>query len=214
MGCISIKLRTSKLETTAYAGQFSTEGMNKTTWISTNWNRGKERKKQLRHRLHQSPINESTKTKPRSFSSRDCAYTSKTLPKNGLFTLPHTSPMVTGAYRTATVKATKVAKASFEVNVSTSQHIQNHFMKRTWPKCLIGPVISEFPSVRWKNLSHCQELTCEKHLDPEFPRKAKPLEKVAPKGHKESGISFKRICWKNSSNLLQTSHLYSSHYQN
>lgn len=35
--------------------------MNKTTWISTNWNRGKERKKQLRHRLHQSPRNESTK---------------------------------------------------------------------------------------------------------------------------------------------------------
>ena len=116
-------------------------------------------------------------TKPKSFSSRDCADTLKTLRKNGrwTWTLPHTSPMVTGAYRTATVKASKVAKTSFEVNVSTSQH-----MKRTWPKCLIGPVISEFPSVRWKNLSHCQELTCEKHLDPYFPSEAKQIWRTLP----------------------------------
>ena len=65
------------------------------------------------------------------------------------------------------------------LNVPT-HNIQNHFMKRTWPKCLMGPVISEFPSVRWKNLSPCQELTCEKHLDPYFPRETKQIWRTLP----------------------------------
>ncbi len=45
------------------------------------WNPGKERKKQLRHRLHQSSIKWKYQTQPRSFRSIDCVYTPQTLPK-------------------------------------------------------------------------------------------------------------------------------------